>query len=51
MRISLLLVAALVLPSLGRADDNWPQLRGPQGAARADAADPPVVWSEDKNVV
>jgi outer membrane protein assembly factor BamB len=51
MRISLLLLAALVLPSFGRAADNWPQFRGPHGANRADSADPPVVWGEEKNVV
>jgi outer membrane protein assembly factor BamB len=30
---------------------SWPQWRGPTGNGVAHGADPPVVWSEDRNVV
>lgn len=33
-----------------RAEDNWPQWRGPLGTGAAPNADPPVEWSESKNV-
>lgn len=32
------------------ADDHWPQLLGPNGDGRADAARIPLNWSEKKNV-
>ncbi|MDZ4685790.1 MAG: PQQ-binding-like beta-propeller repeat protein [Planctomycetaceae bacterium] len=32
------------------ADENWPQWRGPLGTGAAPQADPPVEWSETKNV-
>lgn len=31
-------------------EDNWPQWRGPDANGMASAGDPPVEWSEDKNV-
>src|SRR5258706_2608206 len=30
--------------------DNWPQFRGPNGDGVAPRADPPVRWSETKNI-
>jgi outer membrane protein assembly factor BamB len=30
--------------------DSWPQWRGPLGTGFAPAADPPIEWSEEKNV-
>lgn len=30
--------------------DNWPQWRGPLGSGFAPSADPPVEWSENKNI-
>jgi outer membrane protein assembly factor BamB len=33
-----------------RADDNWPQFRGPHADGHADAADPPLQWSETTNI-
>jgi len=32
------------------AEENWPQWRGPYGTGAASNADPPVEWSEAKNV-
>ena len=32
------------------AADDWPQFRGPGGQGHADAADPPIRWSETENV-
>src|ERR1044072_770925 len=32
------------------ADDNWPQWRGPHQDGVAPKADPPMTWSETKNV-
>ena len=48
---------ALLLLTLGTgviraqdAADFWPQFRGPLGTGEAPKADPPIEWSEDKNV-
>jgi outer membrane protein assembly factor BamB len=55
----LLIIAALLLLSLSRnsmaeagssADNYWPQWRGPRATGVAPHADPPVEWSEAKNV-
>lgn len=46
-----LVLSSLTLPTL--ADDaggNWPQWRGPLGTGAAPDADPPVKWSESKNI-
>ncbi len=50
-------VCVLVRSSVGSADDvrsgaehNWPQWRGPFGTGVAIDADPPVEWSEGKNI-
>jgi len=32
------------------ADDVWPQWRGPDGTGYAKKADPPIEWSETKNI-
>ena len=40
---------ALSSPSL-RADDSWPQFRGPTGQGIAVAANLPLTWSETENV-
>ncbi|MFK7735083.1 MAG: PQQ-binding-like beta-propeller repeat protein [Pirellulaceae bacterium] len=56
MKIPLLAVAFLAL-SLTQAslfgdstDENWHQWRGPDGTGVSPTADPPVEWSETKNV-
>ncbi len=36
--------------SLLRAESNWPQFRGPLGTGTAPDADPPIEWSEEKNI-
>ena len=38
-------------PSSVGADMNWPQWRGPSGNGVALAGNPPIEWSEEKNVV
>ncbi len=34
----------------GAENHNWPQWRGPLGTGAAPDADPPVEWSEEKNI-
>ena len=46
---ALSLIAQLAL-SAAPADENWGQWRGPQQSGLAPKADPPVEWSETKNV-
>ncbi|MDB5337301.1 MAG: signal peptide protein [Planctomycetaceae bacterium] len=49
----LLLLAGLLLPGFTAAhagEPNWPQWRGPLGTGAAPQADPPVEWSETKNI-
>ena len=43
-----LCLCAVVLPS--RADENWPQFRGPTGQGLSDSTGLPTAWSESKNV-
>jgi outer membrane protein assembly factor BamB len=48
-----LLAAPLAADDQRGADDarkNWPQWRGPLGTGVAPEANPPVEWSEDKNI-
>lgn len=48
---TLFLITALLLNSTTpRADENWPQFRGPTGQGVADATGLPVTWSETENV-
>ena len=47
--------AVLPLPALAietglDAHDQWPQWRGPLGTGVAPQGDPPIQWSEDKNI-
>ncbi len=44
---SFVLVAVLVS---GAADANWPHWRGPNENGLVDAGNPPVEWSEEKNI-
>jgi outer membrane protein assembly factor BamB len=48
---SLLLFSLLALSTTARlgADDRWPQWRGPDGTG-ASSGNPPLEWSEEKNV-
>ena len=55
MRHSVLFLSALLIPlSLGNCSDDaqreWAQWRGPLSSGVAPFADPPVEWSESKNV-
>lgn len=53
---TLLLVSSVVLaPALGSqgtrpSSQSWPEWRGPLATGEAPAADPPVIWSESRNV-
>jgi outer membrane protein assembly factor BamB len=45
------LLILLATGSLGAAaENNWPAFRGPQGTGVAPKADPPLEWSEEKNI-
>lgn len=52
MRFLLLISCWLLAFSFLKADSpaNWPQFRGPLGTGVAPDADPPIEWSETKNV-
>jgi outer membrane protein assembly factor BamB len=44
------LFTALARTADGPADKNWPQWRGPRGTGVSPSADPPIEWSETKNI-
>jgi len=46
----LALAASPVSGSEGAADSSWPSWRGPLATGEAPAANPPLHWSEEKNV-
>jgi outer membrane protein assembly factor BamB len=53
MRQILVLALGLLFPDAASARDRldqWPSMRGPNGDGTAPKADPPVEWSETKNV-
>jgi outer membrane protein assembly factor BamB len=51
MQKSLLLSVSLCLcATFARADENWPQFRGPTGQGVSDSKGLPTTWSESKNV-
>lgn len=51
MRTTFLLLLAVILgQSALRAEDNWPQFRGPRGTGQADATGLPIRWSETENL-
>ena len=45
-----LLLSGAIVPGTAGADQNWPQLLGPNGNGRADKARLPVTWSEKENI-
>jgi outer membrane protein assembly factor BamB len=47
---SLLLVLVLSFGSFARAEENWPQFRGPRGDGISDGKGAPGEWGVDKNV-
>lgn len=52
MLVWMLALQALALVSpMTFADDNWPNFRGPTEVGRADEAQLPLEWSEEKNIV
>lgn len=48
--LPLLLLSLVCAASLVRADDNWPQFRGPAGDGISDATGLPETWGEQQNV-
>ena len=47
--LSFLLIAVFVLQAL-KAEENWPQFRGPQGNGHSEAKNLPTEWGETKNI-
>ncbi|HSR50370.1 MAG TPA: PQQ-binding-like beta-propeller repeat protein [Acidobacteriota bacterium] len=43
-------LALAVTPESEATDQNWPRWRGPDASGVAPATDPPLEWSEDKNI-
>ena len=50
MKTVAVLGLALALTGLGRAVENWPQFRGPDGQGHADEAKLPPTWSTNQNI-
>src|SRR5688500_12481950 len=50
-RIVMMCLAALVIVPLGVRAADWPQWRGPTGDGVAEAAQPPMTWSESTNIL
>jgi outer membrane protein assembly factor BamB len=48
--ITCVLLGAHAEPSGAQAQHDWPQWRGPLGTGVAPAANPPVTWSDNKNI-
>jgi hypothetical protein len=44
------LLAAILAAIAARADENWPQFRGPRGNGISSATNLPLIWSETNNV-
>src|SRR5215213_6048512 len=49
--LAALTVLLFVSAAAARAEDNWPQFRGPTGQGISDATGLPSTWSETENVV
>jgi len=47
---AVILVGGISHSFAGSADDNWPQWRGPEQSGASPKANPPIEWSESKNV-
>jgi outer membrane protein assembly factor BamB len=47
--VAVVIALFLASPS-ARADENWPQFRGPTGQGVTDSKNLPTTWSEEKNV-
>ena len=50
VQLPTLLLLILVLPAVAGAG-SWPSLRGPERTGSVPGANPPIEWSEDKNVL
>lgn len=51
LTILLIATAAIAAPdAAAAADKDWPQFRGPTGDGTAADADPPIEWSETRNI-
>ncbi len=50
MKLLASILAIALFPPLAAATDNWPQWRGPEVNGTAPGSEPPVEWSETKNV-
>lgn len=50
MRTTLILTAVVLVANLVKAEDNWPQFRGPKGNGHTEARGLPLKFSEAENV-
>ncbi len=53
--LSLAIIISIVtcwvaVPALAESGANWPTWRGPNGTGSTPTGDPPIEWSEDKNI-
>src|SRR3954463_6958265 len=51
MRLKSIFLCGLVLAGWARANENWPQWRGPNGDGSSDSKGLPTEWSLEKNIV
>lgn len=49
-RLPFFLITAISIAALAPVSGQWPQFRGPEGLGTAPGANPPLTWSEAKNV-
>ncbi len=50
LRTPLLLPAIVLSAAFGRAEENWPEFRGPHGDGHSTATGLPLTWSEKENI-
>jgi outer membrane protein assembly factor BamB len=48
--IALMLMRSILIAQNSAADRFWPQWRGPEATGASQSADPPIEWSETKNI-
>jgi outer membrane protein assembly factor BamB len=50
MRLSIALSVLLACSAMAKANDDWPQFRGPDGQGHSDSTGLPVTWSETEHI-
>ncbi len=51
MKCALIVLSLLLLSVPSKANDNWPQWRGPFGNGSSDSKNLPTIWSTNKNIL